>query len=78
MIRMHELDKPYWEHERGRWLCSNTSDAAKMVLEHPGDTVYLYDRDLGTGKMVNIRMYWSAQMPDLRRGKIIKGGKLRK
>ena len=74
---MHNFDDvPYWEHETGRWMCNSVIDAQSTVEEHPGDTVYIYDRDRN-GKQTNIHQYWSPQMPDTRKQRIVKGGKIR-
>ncbi len=75
---MHELDdKPYWEHETGRWMCTSTSDAYHTMLAHPGDNVYIYSRDPVTKQQINIHMYWSPQMTDTTKRRIIKHGKIR-
>ena len=57
------LDEPYWQHERGRWMCGTDADAMHIVEEHPGDAVWVYDR-ADDGRQINIRPYWTPDMPE--------------
>lgn len=66
---------PYFEKRTGRWMCSNTSDAMGMVEHHPGDYVFTYERDKD-GNQVNIIPFWTPNMPDTRKIKGVKHGRV--
>ena len=75
-MTVNKDDEPYWEYDRGRWLCFNKGMASDCATAHPGDFVYTYERD-SQGNMVNITEYWSPKMPDNNKMPFIKSGKLR-
>ena len=70
-------DIPYFDKSHRYWLCADESIASQCVDDHPGDTVMLFDRSEGEGKMCNIRVYWSSSMPDTNKLPSIKRGRLR-
>jgi len=70
------MSDTFYQHEHGRWMCINEGDAYDTMKQHPGETIYLYDRD-PDGKTVNIRQYWASTMPDTNKITSIRNGKIR-
>lgn len=68
-------DKPFYEQERGRWLCPDETTALETAEKHPGDFVYVYDRQ-DNGAITNIRKYWAPTDPDTNKLQGIKRGKV--
>lgn len=65
-----------WDYEHGRWLCLTRGDAYDIMDKHPGDTIYLYDRD-ENGKMTNLRLFFASWMTQSLHMPTIAGGKIR-
>lgn len=67
----------YYQHEKGRWLCPTIADAITIHEKHPTDPIYIYERD-HNHNIVNIKKYWSTDMPaqpkilGIKKGKLIK------
>ena len=66
----------HYDEDHRYWLCINEALAYQTALEHPGDTIMLYERDRD-GRMVNKQVWWKSTMYDDNKLNPIRGGRIR-